>query len=280
MELTCVAERKTKLLSILRRELRLSDGLVRRIKPQNPFSVNGEAAHTDRPIFPGDVVTVRFSEPPPDFPPEDGALRILYEDEALLAVDKPAGLIVHPTPQRQRGTLANYVLGYYRRTGQQCAVHVLTRLDRDTMGVVIYAKNAYTHALLVEALSRGLVEKTYHALVLGEPAQDAGTIALPIARLREGSLLRCVRADGKPAITEYRVLRRGELSLLELRPRTGRTHQLRVHCSHLGFPILGDPQYGGGTGGQRLVAKRVVLPHPLTGEQLKVESSFSPEPGV
>jgi len=276
MELTCIAGRKTKLLSILRRELRVSDGLVRRIKPQEPFSVNGETAHTDRPVFPGDVVTVRFAETPPDFPPEDGPLSILYEDEALLAVDKPAGLIVHPTPQRQTGTLANYVLGHYRRTEQDCAVHILTRLDRDTMGVVVYAKNAYVHALLVEALAQGQVKKSYHALVCGQPPLDEGRIELPIARLKQGSLLRCVREDGKPAVTDYRVLQRGEVSLLELRPRTGRTHQLRVHCSHLGFPILGDPQYGGGEGGQRLVAKRICLPHPLTGEPLELVSTMNP----
>ena len=276
MELTCVSERKTKLLSILRRELRVSDGLVRRIKPQEPFSVNGETAHTDRPVFPGDVVTVRFAETPPEFPAEDGPLSILYEDEALLAVDKPAGLIVHPTPQRQTGTLANYVLGHYRRAGQSCAVHILTRLDRDTMGVVVYAKNAYVHALLVEALAQRQVEKTYLALVRGQPPRDEGRIELPIARLKQGSLLRCVREDGKPAVTDYRVLQRGEVSLLELRPRTGRTHQLRVHCSHLGFPILGDPQYGGGEGGQRLVAKRICLPHPLTGEPLELVSTMNP----
>lgn len=279
MILTVTMERKTKLLSALRRELRISDGLVRRLKPLDAFRVNGVSAHTNQILQPGDVVTVNLQEPEPDLPAEDGPLDILYEDEALLAVDKPAGLIVHPTFHRQTGTLANRVLGYYRRTGQSGAVHVLTRLDRDTMGVVVYAKNAYVHWLLMESLRRGEIQKTYLARVLGGPPEEEGTIDLPIDRLSPESLLRCVRAGGKPSVTRYRVLERGPYSLLELRPETGRTHQLRVHCSYLGFPILGDPQYGGGAGGQQLVAKRITLPHPLTGEPLVLESRYLPASG-
>ncbi len=252
MVLSCTMTRKTKLLSALRRELRISDGLVRRLKPLDVFRVNGERAHTNRLLIPGDVVTVRIEETAPDFPAEDGPLTILYEDECLIAVDKPQGVIVHPTFSRQTGTLANLLLGHYRRTGQACAVHVLTRLDRDTMGVVIFAKNAWAHWLLMEELDAGRVEKVYEALTLGGPAADEGEIDLPIAKRPNPSLLRYVDPGGKPARTRYRVLERGlpgppggpALCRLELRPLTGRTHQLRVHCSYLGFPILGDPQYG------------------------------------
>lgn len=273
MELSCKSERKTKLLSILRRELRLSDGLVRRLKPFEPFRVNGKLAHTDCVIFPGDEVKVTIEEQPPDFPAEDGELSIVYEDEAIIVLDKPAGILVHPTANRIEGTLANRLLGYYEKTKQPCAVHILTRLDRDTMGLVVYGKNAFIHAVLMEAMAQGQVQKTYYAEVLGCPPQDAGVIDLPIARLKQGSLLRCVREDGKPAVTNYRVLAKKEkTALLELQPVTGRTHQLRVHCSHLGFPIVGDPQYGGGEGGQHLIAGRLTLPHPMTGESLTLLS--------
>lgn len=269
MQLSCIAGRETKLLSVLRRELRLSDGLVRRLKPHNAFTVNGVSAHTDCPVHPGDRVCAVIEEPAPDFPAQTGPLEILYEDDALVVLDKPAGVIMHPTFHRQRDTLANYLLGYYEKTGQKCAVHVLTRLDRDTMGVVIFAKNAYIHALLMEQMQSGQVRKTYYAAVLGAPVQDEGIIDLPIARSVPGSLLRCVRADGKPAVTRYRVLERGGgCALLQLQPLTGRTHQLRVHCSHMGFPIVGDPQYGGGEGGQRLLCGRLELTHPLTGAPL------------
>ena len=244
MELSVTVTRKTKLLSVLRRELRISDGLVRRLKPLDAFRVNGESAHTNRPLYPGDVVTVVIEEAAPDFPAEDGPLRILREDDCLIAVDKPAGILVHPTFSRQSGTLANYLLGHYRRTGQACAVHVLTRLDRDTMGVVIFAKTAWAHWLLMEAMDRGEVEKVYEALTLGGPKDDEGVIDLPIAKRPNPSLLRYVSAEGKRAVTRYRVLARGPICRLELRPITGRTHQLRVHCAHAGFPILGDPQYG------------------------------------
>ena len=317
MELSVTVTRKTKLLSVLRRELRISDGLVRRLKPLDAFRVNGVSAHTNHPLNPGDVVTVRIEEAAPDFPAEDGPLRILWGDDCLIAVDKPAGIIVHPTFSRQTGTLANLLLGYYRRTGQACAVHVLTRLDRDTMGVVIFAKTAWAHWILMEALDRGEVEKVYEALTLGGPKDDAGVIDLPIAKRPNPSLLRYVGAEGKRAVTEYRVLERGPVCRLELRPRTGRTHQLRVHCAHEGFPILGDPQYGPGAparrseakaetsvayphgtargsesadeqhsslqhhgedaaagGGQQLVARRITLPHPLTGARITIVSQI------
>ena len=301
MILSCVMKRKAKLLSALRRELRISDGLVRRLKPLDAFRVNGESAHTNRILEPGDLVEVRIEEQAPDFPAEDGPLDILYEDECLIALDKPQGVIVHPSFSRQSGTLANWLLGHYRATGQACAVHVLTRLDRDTMGVVIFAKNAWAHWLLMEELDAGRVEKVYEALTLGAPEADEGLIDLPIAKRPNPSLLRWVSPAGKPARTRYRVLERGParpdgppICRLELRPLTGRTHQLRVHCSYLGFPILGDPQYQGSgedscplspvtchlsrpsapASGQQLVARRVSLDHPLTGERMTFVSKI------
>ena len=278
MELKYTAERTAKLLSILRREMRISDGLIRRLKPLDAFAVNGVSAHTNAPVKPGDVVTVTLDESAPEFPAEDGPLTVLYEDEALIAADKPAGILVHPSFSRQTGTLANFLLGYYRRTGQNAKVHVLTRLDRDTMGVVIFAKNAWAHWLLMEELEKGQVQKTYLARTLGAPEQDAGEIDLPIGRCPAPSLLRRGDPDGKPARTEFRVLARErgadgrQTCLLELKPITGRTHQLRVHCAHEGFPILGDPQYGGGTGGQQLVAKEIRLLQPSTGAELVIRS--------
>lgn len=272
MDLSVRMERKTKLLSALRRELRLSDGLIRRLKPLDVFRVNGESAHTNHPILPGDEVCVSMEEASPDFPAEEGPLEILYEDDCLIAVDKPAGIIVHPTFHRQSGTLANLLLGYYRQTGQAAGIHIVTRLDRDTLGVVLFAKNAWAHWALMEALDRGELRKTYEALTVGGPEQDEGRIDLPIDKRPNPSLLRYVSPTGKPSVTAYRVLERGPICRLELRPLTGRTHQLRVHCSHEGFPILGDPQYGGGSGGQQLVARELRFPHPLTGAELVLRS--------
>ena len=275
MELRHTAIRAGRLSSFLREEMQLSAGLMNRLKWQNKLFVNGIPRHTDYPVVPGDMITVPLDEPAPEYPAEDGELTILYEDRHLLAVDKPAGMLIHPSRCRLTGTLANLVYGYFRRTGQNSAFHPLTRLDRDTFGVVLLAKNAHVHSLLQNLP----VRKTYHALTFGGPEPSEGTIDAPIGRKPLPSLLREVRADGKPSITEYRVLERNsELCKLELRPITGRTHQLRVHCAHMGFPILGDPQYGTpdsiacsrqlGLESQMLCAATLELPHPMAGPPL------------
>lgn len=281
MELNHTALHEGRLSRILREEMGLSAGLMNRLKWTGALKVNGQSVHTDFPVQPGDTVTAVVEEESPDYPAEDLPLTILYEDDFLLAVDKPQGMLIHPSSARNTGTLANAVAGYYRRTGRTGAFHPLTRLDRDTFGIVLVAKNGYACALLQRSRPR----KTYHALTLGGPASDSGIIDAPIARKPLPSLLREVRPDGKPSRTEYRVLERGEaLCRLALTPVTGRTHQLRLHCAYMGFPIVGDPQYGSaealtwaerlGVAGQQLCAKRLELSHPVTGQALVLESGM------
>lgn len=281
MELNHTALHEGRLSRILREEMGLSAGLMNRLKWTGALKVNGQSVHTDFPVQPGDTVTAVVEEESPDYPAEDLPLTILYEDDFLLAVDKPQGMLIHPSSARNTGTLANAVAGYYRRTGRTGAFHPLTRLDRDTFGIVLVAKNGYACALLQRSRPR----KTYHALTLGGPASDSGIIDAPIARKPLPSLLREIRPDGKPSRTEYRVLERGEaLCRLALTPVTGRTHQLRLHCAYMGFPIVGDPQYGSaealtwaerlGVAGQQLCAKRLELSHPVTGQVLVLESGM------
>ena len=257
----------------------MSAGLMNRLKWQDRILVNGISQHTDYTVVPGDMITVLLYEPAAEYPAQEGHLTVLYEDEHLLAVDKPAGMLIHPSRSQFTDTLANFVLGYYRRTGQDCAFHPLTRLDRDTFGIVLLAKNAHVHALLQTVP----VRKTYHALVYGCPDNLQGIIDAPIARKPLPSLLRYVNQEGKPSRTVYTVLEtRKDYSKLALQPVTGRTHQLRVHCAHMGFPILGDPQYGNpaalalsaelGYATQQLCAKILELPHPITGQALHLES--------
>lgn len=283
MLLTHTASREGKLLSFLRRELGLSSSLVKRLKWNGAFLVDGQPAHTDRKILPGQRITVCLDEETPDFPPEDGPLDILYEDDALLAVDKPAGLLMHPSFYRNTGTLANYLLGYYQRTGQACAVHPVSRLDRDTFGVVLLAKNAHIHGGMMAAMQQGLVQKRYEALVWHGPAEEEGLWEFPIARRPGESLLREVRADGQRAETRFQVVeRQSAYSRLALSPVTGRTHQLRVHCAYVGCPILGDQQYGSpdslalsrelGLPYQQLCAVSLEFPHPVTGESMTLRS--------
>ena len=279
MVLQHTAQREGRLSSFLKDELKMSTGLMNKLKWGDGIRVNGEPQRTNYPVKTGDVITVRMEEEEPEFPPEDGPLDILYEDDWLLAVDKPAGMLIHPSRARNEGTLANFVFGYYRRTGQKSAFHPMTRLDRDTFGIVLLAKNAHVHALLQTVD----VVKTYHALTFGGPEGDTGVIDAPIDRRPLPSLLRFVGPEGKPSVTEYSVLQRQPgMCKLALRPITGRTHQLRVHCSHMGWPILGDPQYGTeesqtyslelGLGYQMLCAKSLEFIHPMTGESMVLMS--------
>lgn len=279
MELTHTAARSGRLSSFLRRELNMSSGLMNRLKWSGGICVNGLPQHTNYPVRPGDVITVLLDEPEPEYPAEDGDLTVLYEDEGILVVDKPAGMLIHPSRATNQGTLANLVAGYYRRSGEKSAFHPVTRLDRDTFGIVLLAKNAHLHALLQDAA----VRKTYHALTFGGPDTDTGIIDAPIARLPLPSLLRVVSPEGKPSVTEFEVLHRdGQICKLALRPVTGRTHQLRVHCAYMGFPILGDPQYGTeescrfsdglGLSYQMLCAHRLEFTHPLNGESMVLVS--------
>ena len=276
MELRHIATREGRLSSFLKEEMKMSTGLMNRLKWQDLLFVNGSPRHTDYPVKCGDVITAVLEEPAPEYPAQDGELTILYEDDHFLAVDKPAGMLIHPSHSQFDGTLANFVVGYYQKTGKSCAFHPITRLDRDTFGIVLLAKNSHAHALMQQTS----LKKIYHALVLGGPEKEAGIIDAPIARKLLPSLLREVRADGKPCITEFSVLERFEgYSKLVLRPVTGRTHQLRLHCAHMGHPILGDPQYGRGEADfglpyQMLCAKRLEFTHPITGESLVLESQM------
>ena len=286
MELKWTADREGRLSSFLKGELRMSSSLMNKLKWGDAIQVNGQPQRTNFPVQPGDVITVRLDEEAPEYPAEDGPLTVLYEDDHILAVEKPAGMLIHPSRAKNDGTLANFVYGYYRAAGQQSAFHPMTRLDRDTFGIVLLAKNSHVHTLLQTAD----VRKTYHAWVFGGPEADQGTIDAPIDRRPLPSLLRYVSETGKPSVTEYRVLeRQAEFTKLALRPVTGRTHQLRVHCAHMGWPILGDPQYGTaesmaaseklGLQYQQLCARKLEFTHPLTGETLVLESRMDAEPG-
>ena len=281
MNLTHIAKGGGRLSAVLKEELKMSTGLLNRAKWADGLRVNGQSVHTDYQVTPGDEIVVLLEEKQAQYPAESGPLTILYEDASLLAVDKPAGMLIHPSRNRLTGTLANLVQGHYEAQGITAAFHPLTRLDRDTFGIVLIAKSAYVHALLQEQRP----QKLYYARTFGGPGAEAGIIDAPIARKPLPSLLREVRPDGKPSLTRYRVLeRREESCLLELELVTGRTHQLRLHCAHMGFPILGDPQYGSaasvaysqglGLTTQLLCAKSLEFTHPITGETLHLESKM------
>ncbi len=271
------------LKSILQNELRLSTTLLRRLKAADGLTLNGLPAPVNVRVSPGDRILARLTEPPPEYPPEEGPLRVLYEDGFLLALDKPQGVILHPTHSRNTGTLLNLAWAHVLRSGGD-GCHAVNRLDRDTGGVVLLAKNAWTHSVL----SGTVEEKRYLAVVCGIPESPSGTVALPIRRASERDMKRVCAPDGQSARTDWRLLASREgLSLLELQLHTGRTHQIRVHCAAMGWPLLGDRLYGTpeslarsqalGIGQQALWCSRMVFPHPLTGETLRIEARPSAE---
>ncbi len=261
----------------LQKQRGLSHTLWKRLKHSGTLRVNGEPAIAVRAVVHnGDRIAYDITRPS-DIVPEPLPLDIRYEDDDLLIVNKPADMLVHPTTQEGHGTLGNAVLAHFASRGEVHAYHPIHRLDRDTSGLVLIAKQPE----IQYQLSRGGTKhftRDYLALISGHLTPASGLIDAPITRALPSIILRKVAPEGQPARTHYRTLRRyrhgdEELSLLLLRLETGRTHQIRVHLAHLGHPLLGDDLYGGSLElipRQALHACRLQLVHPRTGENLDI----------
>lgn len=217
-----------------------------------------------------------FPEETAEVPGEWSDLEVLYEDDFCLVVGKPAGMPVHPSYPGHTGTLAHAVASYYETTGQACRIRHIHRLDEDTTGPVLYAKNELAHIILDAAMREKAIGRTYLALVQGNLNPPSGKVDRPIGKDRTNPKRRRVSPGGDPARTLYRTLETApEASLVELRLETGRTHQIRVHMSHMGSPLVGDTLYGGSgrlIGRQALHGARLEFPHPWTGETVAVQA--------
>lgn len=257
----------------------LSRAEVQRLIKAGLVRVSGRAAKPSYILEPGEHVEL---EPPPASPrapqPEALPLRILYEDEDLIVVDKPAGLVTHPGPGRLGGTLVNGLLYHCQlaETGDPLRPGIVHRLDRETSGALVAAKTQAAYQSLVEQFKQGEVRKNYLALVHGIIEEDEGLIELPLRRARLRREEMAVDAAGKGATTEFLVLGRfpaAAKTLVEARPKTGRTHQLRVHFRYIGHPIVGDRKYGHkGDQAPRMMlhAWRLSFWHPRTGRRLEL----------
>ncbi len=239
------------------------------------FSVNGKPAEPFQPLLKGDVITIDLKPfEGLDFVPEYGEIDVLYEDDSVAVFAKPAGLIVHPDDKTKTGAFVNLIAGYFEREGLDRKVGYLHRLDRDTTGCLLVAKHFLAHAKLASQWDHELVTRTYLALVSGRFHQQQGIIDLPLGRDRHVAGRYRVNPDGERAVTRFRVLRHFDgYALVSLTLSTGKTHQIRVHMSHLGHPLLGDALYEGPTdliARTALHAETIVFPHPLTGEKIRV----------
>lgn len=250
--------------------LGLSARTLKNAKYNGSITVTGMSVHTNYVLRAGDVLCFNFPDAGSSTVlAENIPLSVLYEDEDILAVDKPSGMASHPTLTHTSGTLANAVLYYYRT--HPFTFRLLTRLDADTTGVAIIAKNA----LFAAQFPSLQPQKSYYALCVGTPPVPQGLVDAPIDRAPDSILARCVAPCGKPSQTEYRVLsEKNGLSLVEAVPLTGRTHQIRLHLAHIGCPLYGDFLYGTEIPGERtrLHCHAVSFDHPQTGKRMMIEA--------
>lgn len=236
------------LKTVLMNRLGVSRKLLSRVKQtEQGLTINGERVYTTVRVRAGDLVELRMAEEESDdILPEAIPLNILYEDDHLLIVNKPAGQIVHPTHGHYTGTLANAVVHHWRLNGVKVRFRPIHRLDQDTSGALCIAKNPYVHQQLSEQLQAGQVDKEYVAFVHGTLNPVEGTVDAPIDRDPEHPHIRIVTPAGYPSVTHYATERSygHAASKVRLRLETGRTHQIRVHMRYLGHPLIGDAMYG------------------------------------
>lgn len=266
--------------SILRNRMNLSRRMITGLKKRNFIFLNGEKVFTNAIVCAGDVVSVNIAkEESQDIEPQYIPIDIVFEDRDLLIVNKQPGLVVHPTRGHPEGTLSNAVMYHWKENRENTIVRLVNRLDRDTSGLVIIAKNQFSHQAMAKLMAEGMVKKIYGAVVHGIP-DDEGVIDLPIDRPTRESIKREVNENGQRAITHYRVLKKfNGASLLEIRLGTGKTHQIRVHMSYTGHPIFGDTLYGTDDdspfiGRQALHACRLMFAHPRTGEPMDIRTEL------
>jgi len=262
--------------------------------------VNGRRVKPSHVVAPGEVIDITLPRPPRmDAQPENIPLDILFEDDQLLIVNKPAGMVTHPAHGNYMGTLVNALLHHCKRLSEvntELRPGIVHRLDKDTTGLMVVAKSDAAHHFLARQFSKRTIEREYWALVWGSFKQPAGTIEASLGRSKRDRKKVTVTVDGKHAVTEYEVIKEYEfLSLVRLKLKTGRTHQIRVHLAHVGHPVFGDPAYGGRSatwGGlegkkaqraqnllklisrQALHAKTIGFVHPLTKELTRFDSEL------
>jgi 23S rRNA pseudouridine1911/1915/1917 synthase len=249
------------------------------------ITVNGREAKSSLKLNTGDKVDVTIPpEPTSHLVPESIPLHIIYEDSDLLVIDKPAGLAVHPAPGHPAHTLANAILGYLPGLAQDAdslRPGIVHRLDKDTSGLILVAKNRLAQANLSEQFKSRTVSKAYLVLVKGKLAPERGIIEAAIGRDPRNRQRMAVVSKGREARTEYRVVKYiGSYSLLEIKPETGRTHQIRVHLAAIGFPVVGDTTYGFKSphlSRQFLHASKIGFHLPSTGQYVEFTSPLPPD---
>ena len=260
---------------ILKQEFQISARLLHKLIVEKHVSLNNNIIDTRNPVINGDIITVNldFEEESENIVSTSMNLDIIFEDEALLILNKPAGIAVHPSIFHYEDSLSNGVKFYFENVGLKRKIRPVNRLDLNTSGLIIFAKNEYVQECLIQQMQSGAFKKEYIAIVSGNFQDSKGTINLPIARKDNSIIERCVSKDGQEAITDYYVMQKfDEYSIVKCSLRTGRTHQIRVHMAAISHPLLGDSLYGVSStliNRQALHSYRICFVHPISHENLE-----------
>jgi 23S rRNA pseudouridine1911/1915/1917 synthase len=260
-----------------------SRAAAERVLAAGPVLVNGAAVEKSARLAGGEEIEFdRLEEPKGGLEPEDVGLRIAYQDDDLLVVDKPAGVVVHPSAGHDTGTLVHGVLEHGAAGGEEERPGIVHRLDRDTSGLLVVARSPEAHDRLKQLVRKHALEREYLVLVRGRPRSRSGRIEAPIGRDRRDPTRQSLDTDRpREAVTHFELVELiGEYALLRVRLETGRTHQIRVHLAAIGLPVVGDAVYGSpdpALGRQFLHATRLAFTHPFTGERVEVESPLPPD---
>jgi 23S rRNA pseudouridine1911/1915/1917 synthase len=269
----------------LAEQCQISRSYAQKLINEGQVEVNGHAAKASQRLNAGDKVVANIPPPSPiSLTPEAIPLKVIYEDNDLIVIDKPAGLVVHPAAGHRSGTLVNAILarcpdlGTINGTIRPGIVH---RLDKDTSGLMMVAKNEAAHAILSHQIKQRSIKKGYLTLVLGHLSPEHGTIDAPIGRNPKDRKRMAIVSGGREARTEYKVIKYlADYTLVEAMPETGRTHQIRVHFAAIGHPIFGDPVYGKRSplsGRQFLHAHRLGFKLPSSGKFVEFNSELPPD---
>ena len=267
------------LKEILLDKLQFSVRSLSKMKREQSVLVNGNFTKPSTKIKKGDLIEVKIEEDMANFEPQDLNLDILYDDFDIIMVNKPPFMVVHPTKSHNDKTIANGVTDYIIKQNEKVKIRFVNRLDMNTSGLVIVAKNAYAHHTLSLDMGENKVEKKYITVVKGIVKDEFGTINAPIYRPTEDSVKRVVDERGQASVTHYKVLERlNDATVLEVKLETGRTHQIRVHMAHIGHGIIGDELYGyvdeALINRQALHAYSLAFEQPRTKEELKFEAKL------
>lgn len=281
LKYTVINDKYKTLRQVLKNEWNISSRLIIKLKKNKAIFVNNTNVYVDYPLHLGDeiYINIDFQECSENIVPIDVKLDIIYEDEYYIIINKPANMPVHPAGTHYTDSLSNALQHYFYTKNIQTKIRPVNRLDKDTSGIVVFAKNEYIQEALIKQMQTKEFVKEYIAILEGNLSATKGTINAPIGRKENSIIERCISTDGANAITHYELIKNcNNYCVVKFILETGRTHQIRLHCKYIGHPIIGDSLYGNSSKSinrQALHAYKVSFIHPILGTRVVYESEIA-----